>query len=993
MIRKLDMNIRDQTKAKKFTSLAAPLLVLALVAAMPHKAFAACTGPAGNAGDIGYSSTQNLMVYCNGTNWISMGVTSPVTFGTLTANDFCAATSSTTLSCTTASTGTGNVVLSISPTLSGTAVGANSIWSGQVAIGTTTLSGALNINGTVTASTFSGSGASLTGIGTASLGGITGTPSGNTFLAGNGTWSALTTAALPSLASADIWVGNGSNVATAVAPSGDVTIANTGATTVAKIAGVSVGTPTGTGNVVMSASPTLTGTLTAATANFSGPFSLLFGTDYSTATSTQSDVAINTNSAVRYTGAGSSTFYGIAAGTAGQILYLTNAATSTNTLVLSNQSGSEATAANKIITGTGADLTMANNSSVILQYDGAASRWRVIGGSGGSAAGSTGQVQYNSGSNSLAAGNNFTFLTATNELVVGTGAATPAATTGTVAGPTFNVIPQAMTLAVASSTGGMTINSAATGQMAYYSGASTISGTSNLYASGTNIGIGTSSATNLLSLSGQGAQTFWMEREYTASTPGNSLTVQAGGAVSGGSNLAGGNLIFSSGTSTGTGTSQIQFKTFPAGGSGTTDGTATTAMTILGNGNVGIGTTSPSAPSGFSNILNIGGGYPGLVLTGSTAGKTWEIGNDSGGSFRVIQGGVSSLTILPTSGNVGIGTTTPSTALQVNGTVTATTISGAHTGSGSGLTGIGTSSLGGITGTPSGTTFLSGNGTWAAPASGFTGLTTGAFCTATNATTIGCASTTVPAASVAAGTFGGASSYTFSSNLYVGSSFYATNGDIYMTYSGKYMSQVLGWNGSGYAPTFAGLSLSGTTMYTSGSNSTYGSLTIDGSKNGWSGINFKQSGTNIKTFMIHPSYSGIFNQADSGWDWYNTGGDMYSNNFYHFSDARMKNNIETVKDGLGIIEQLRGVSFDWKKNGKHAMGVIAQDVEKVMPYAVEKALNGFKTVNYDELFGPIIEAIKQLKTMFDADHDMLVKLKTDNDNLRSEFEAYKKAHP
>jgi len=56
-----------------------------------------------------------------------------------------------------------------------------------------------------------------------------------------------------------------------VAMTGDVTTsANSFSTTVAKIQGVSVGTPTGTGNVVFSASPTLTGTITAAAANFSG---------------------------------------------------------------------------------------------------------------------------------------------------------------------------------------------------------------------------------------------------------------------------------------------------------------------------------------------------------------------------------------------------------------------------------------------------------------------------------------------------------------------------------------------------------------------------------------------------------------------------------------------------------------------------------------------------------------------------------------------------
>jgi len=211
----------------------------------PSHAFATCTSPAGNPGDISYSSITSTMYYCGGSTWVSMGGAPAVGFGTLTTNDFCAATSGTAISCTTGYTGTlsgSSVVLSISPTLTGTVAGANSTWSGQVAIGTSALSGALNINGTATATLFSGSGASLTGIGTASLTAITGSASSTTYLTGNGTWT-TPAASLPSLASTDVWVGNGSNVATATAT-------------------------TGTGNVVMSASPTLSGTITGGT--FSG---------------------------------------------------------------------------------------------------------------------------------------------------------------------------------------------------------------------------------------------------------------------------------------------------------------------------------------------------------------------------------------------------------------------------------------------------------------------------------------------------------------------------------------------------------------------------------------------------------------------------------------------------------------------------------------------------------------------------------------------------
>ena len=76
-----------------------------------------------------------------------------------------------------------------------------------------------------------------------------------------------------SLTQNHILVGNASNLAADVAMSGDATIVASGALTVAKIQGTTVSGTTGSGNVVFSASPTLTGTLVAAAANFSGAIS------------------------------------------------------------------------------------------------------------------------------------------------------------------------------------------------------------------------------------------------------------------------------------------------------------------------------------------------------------------------------------------------------------------------------------------------------------------------------------------------------------------------------------------------------------------------------------------------------------------------------------------------------------------------------------------------------------------------------------------------
>ncbi|MBS1971576.1 MAG: hypothetical protein JSU04_14795, partial [Bdellovibrionales bacterium] len=99
------------------------------------------------------------------------------------------------------------------------------------------------------------------------------------------------------------------------------------------------------------------------------------------------------------------------------------------------------------------------------------------------------------------------------------------------------------------------------------------------------VGIGTSTINNNLSFSGQSAQKVGVERITTSGTAGSDFTITAGGAYSGGTNLAGGTLTLSSGTSTGTGGSQILLQTASSGTTGTADRAPATKVTISGTAN------------------------------------------------------------------------------------------------------------------------------------------------------------------------------------------------------------------------------------------------------------------------------------------------------------------------------------------------------------------------------------------------------------------------
>ena len=84
------------------------------------------------------------------------------------------------------------------------------------------------------------------------------------------------------------------------------------------------------------------------------------------------------------------------------------------------------------------------------------------------------------------------------------------------------------------------------------------------------------------------------------------------------------------------------------------------------------------------------------------------------------------------------------------------------------------------------------------------------------------------------------------------------------------------------------------------------------------------------------------------------------------SDITLKNNIQPVSNPLEKINQLSGYTFNWNHNDKPAVGVMAQEVEKVFPEMVTTGTDGYKRVNYDSLVPVLIEAIKELSSKIKA---------------------------
>ena len=172
-------------------------------------------------------------------------------------------------------------------------------------------------------------------------------------------------------------------------------------------------------------------------------------------------------------------------------------------------------------------------------------------------------------------------------------------------------------------------------------------------------------------------------------------------------------------------------------------------------------------------------------------------------------------------------------------------------------------------------------------------------------------------------------------------------------------------------------------------SNTYGSFNVTDGNNAWAGITYSTHSSK-PTIMFKNNHGdgGLYHQTSGSWRWYYAQahgciglngsttsssygcyitGSVYTTGSYNSSDARFKTNIETIDNGIDKVMNMRGVYYDWNDEHKEEkgegrqVGVIAQELNKVLPEAVIHTEEDEYSVDYGKITGVLIEAIKDLK--------------------------------
>ncbi|MFO7869418.1 MAG: tail fiber domain-containing protein [Bacteroidales bacterium] len=210
--------------------------------------------------------------------------------------------------------------------------------------------------------------------------------------------------------------------------------------------------------------------------------------------------------------------------------------------------------------------------------------------------------------------------------------------------------------------------------------------------------------------------------------------------------------------------------------------------------------------------------------------------------------------------------------------------------------------------------------------------------------------------------------------------------------------QLLGWDGSAWIPVD-----DNDTTYTAGDglSLTTSSFSLKNSANldehavpRWNNAN-----TQLTNSSIWDDNAGHVLIGDDGTGTISSSynlqvvGTFKTEQIYHSSDKRWKTDILTIDNALTKVQQLRGVEYKWRQDefpekqftDGTQIGLIAQEVEAVVPELVMTDNSGYKSVEYANLVAVLIEAVKEQQELIDAQQEKISALETENSSMQTEI--------
>lgn len=461
-------------------------------------------------------------------------------------------------------------------------------------------------------------------------------------------------------------------------------------------------------------------------------------------------------------------------------------------------------------------------------------------------------------------------------------------------------------------------------------------------------------------------------------------------------------------------------------------GTETNALSVLSNGNVGIGTVSPQSALHVGKTSNYAQIKIGDDSASSSAGLNgwsalaWTDGNNYMDSktqvngythFRTGQGTETGyvrnfMSVQASTGNVGIGTTTPGAKLEV---------------------------AGGTTGANTGILILKNTGGTAANSGAAiqfynsdnvpTQVEQARIGALLQGGTAGASASDLAFSTTSAGALGERMRITSGGNVGIGTPNPTAGmkldvlGHAYVQ-GDLYAKRLFDQDNSSY---YVDPNSAGTSANLAGNANVGGALTVDGGSstlgNGASAFTILTLNSKAASGVTQNPYIAwhrdATRQAYMGWGTpgttfhlnmengnqlyvTNTWGAVFSNDdvrkpsggsFVASSDARLKDIKGDYTKGLTDIEKLNPVRYNYKAGNprkepsvKEFVGLIAQDVQEIFPDAVNKDRDGYLSLDPSQLTYALINAVQELKA---ANDNLAVKV----EQQANEFEAYKAAHP